>query len=195
MREVVEEFEEVINESLGEFEHAAWTALWADKRVWELYIGFLYGHPIWTRSEEHSVEDDFRNLALIWFEGTWDGQDYDAADAAMDAMCELVTQDPSALSRPLNILSGSCSFAEDDAPRKFLMDFMVYGRSSCVFGKWYNAFEKKDGCGNMDGDLATRFENKAGAKIKRSSYEEVDIMERCRYHFHMVVDQPCYLDK
>lgn len=195
MKEVVEQFEEVINESLGEFEHAAWTGLWADKRVWELYIGFLYGHPIWTRSEQRSVEDDFRSLALIWFEGTWDGQDHDAADAAMDAMRELVTQDPSALSRPINILSESNASLENDAPWEFLMDFMVYGQSSSVFGKWYSAFEKKDGSGNMDSDLATRFENKAGAKCKLSSYEEVDIMERCRYHYHMVVGEPCYLDK
>lgn len=134
MKQTIEECEEVIDPSLSKIEQGSWDRRWYSKRGWELYIGFVYGHPIWTRNDQHSIEEDFEQLALIYEEGKL-GIDLDSSDAAIDAICELVTKNSEALSRPFEILEEWGILDVGDTPQDVLMDFMVYGQSSSVFGK------------------------------------------------------------
>jgi hypothetical protein len=192
MKEVIEELEEVIDSGLSSIDAESWPGRMYNKRLWELYIGFLYGHPIWTRSEKHSIEEDFEQLALLWDDGRWDMYDLDASDAAMDAIRELVTQHGEELTRPFNILGDWNLVDGGDTPYDFLMDFMVYGHSGSVCGKWYDAYVSDKDDGSIDEGLAGRFSEKAGAKAEGNKMP--DLMECCRYHRHEL-DERCYLDK
>lgn len=188
---MVAKLEQVIDSGLSSIDAAkSWPGGMTDKRLWELYIGFLYGYPLWTRSQEHSIEEDFEQLALLWT----DGRDLDASDAAMDAIRELVTQHGEALSRPFDILQ-DCNMSEGgDTPCEFLMDFMVYGHSGSLSGKWYDAYVSEDDSGSIDEGLAGRFSEKA--KAKAAGNKMPDLMERCRYHVHGFDQaQRCYSDK
>jgi hypothetical protein len=140
MKEYIEDCEEVIDPSLSKIDHESWERRWYSKRGWELYIGSVYGHPIWTRSEQHSIEDDFEQLALIYEEGKL-GTDPESSDATIDAIRDLVMHGSEALSRPFKILAGWGILDEGDTPQDVLMDFMVYGKSISVFGKWYHTFD------------------------------------------------------
>jgi hypothetical protein len=77
------------------------------------------------------------------------------------------------------------------------MDFMVYGQSDRVSGKWNDAFYKNRNfrsVGWLEEDLATRFKEKSKATRKR--HEMLDLMECCSYHcHHIMLERPCYLDK
>lgn len=77
------------------------------------------------------------------------GFDHDAADAVVDAIRELVMQHSEELSRPFNVLQRP-DFVdfEENAPVRFLADFVVYGQSGRVFGKWYDVYvnDYKDEC-------------------------------------------------
>lgn len=192
MKDAVEESEIVIDSSLSEINEGSWHQHWLRKRGWELYIGFLYGHPIWTRSEQHTVEEDLRQLADIWDDGRYNNMDRDAADAASDAIRELVVQHSKALSRPFNVLeeSGVCDFDYDQVA-EFLVDFMVYGQSGRVFGKWYNAYVNEYGDGSLERRLGVRFLEKAVAKSERRDLP--DLMERCKYHLNRDDPEQCYL--
>jgi hypothetical protein len=144
MKKAVERSEEVIDSTLSKIDRTPWAGCRSYRlcmRSWELYIGFLYGHPIWTRSEQSTIEEDFKRLAKIWEDSRCENTDIDAADAAMDAMREMVVQHGEALSRPFNILEeiDACDFDRDHSV-ELLMDFMVYGQSGRVFGKWYDAY-------------------------------------------------------
>ena len=50
------------------------------------------------------MEDDFKELAEIWKDGYCKDTDCDAADAAIDAIREIVVQHGNMLSRPFNVL-------------------------------------------------------------------------------------------
>lgn len=195
MKEVIEELEEVIDSGLSSVDAAeSWPGRMADKRLWELYIGWLYGHPIWTRSQQHNIEEDFEQLALLWDDGRWDRYDPDASDAAMDAIRELVTQHGEELSRPFNVLDNWNLMDEGDNPREFLLDFMVYGQSGSLCGKWYDAFASGSDRGSIDEGLAIRFSEKAEARAEGNKMP--DLMERCRYHLHEPdLGERCYLHK
>lgn len=192
IKSVIEDLEEVIDSGLSSIDTESWPGRMYNKRLWELYIGFLYGHPIWTRSEQHSIEDDFEQLALLWDDGRWDSYDFDASDAAMDAIRELVTQHGEELTRPFNILGDWNLLDGGDTPCEFLMDFMVYGQAGSLFGKWYDAYVSDKDDGSIDEGLAGRFSEKADAKAEGNKMP--DLMERCRYHHHES-EEPCYLDK
>jgi hypothetical protein len=196
MTDSIENSEVVIDSSLSKIkrESGRWLGN-MDKRAWELYIGFLYGQPIWTRNEQFTIDQEFEQLVEMWEDGWWSSFDLDAADAAMDAIRELVMQHIEGLSRPFNALR-KLDFAdfEEDAPVKFLADFMVYGQSGRVFSKWYDAYvnDYKDGC--LDAELGVRFSEKAAAMSERRDLP--NLMERCRYHSHRDdPDRCCYLDK
>lgn len=156
------------------------------KRTWELYIGFILGRPMWTRSQQHSIEEDFRYLLQIYDFGYFDDVDQDAADAAADAIRELVMQASHELQRPLNILY-ELDFDLDDAIGVFLVHFMICGHSATAFRRWYDAFGAQNWYDDLDSALYGMF--------KHISYtgERPDMMERCRYHKHG--KQTCYLDK
>lgn len=195
MKGVIEELEEVIDSGLSSIDAAeSWPGRMKNKRLWELYIGWLYGHPLWTRSPQHSIDEDFEQLALLWDDGRWDSYDPENADAAMDAIRELVTQHGEDLSRPFNVLSNWNLLDGGDTPCEFLMDFMVYGQSGSLCGKWYDAYASDNDKGSIDEGLAGRFSEKAEAKAERNKMP--DLMERCRYHLHEPdLDERCYLDK
>ena len=194
-KEAIEELEEVINSGLSSIDAAKlWPGSMANKRLWELYIGWLYGHPLWTRSQQHNIEEDFEQLALLWDDGRCDGYDPNASDAAMDAIRELVTQHGEELNRPFHVLDRWKLLDEGDYPCAILLDYMVYGQSGRVFAKWYDAYVNGGGSGRLDQGLADRFSAKAKAKSKRRDLP--DLMERCRYHLHLgSPDGHCYLDK
>ena len=189
---MVERLEQIIDPSLSKIDYES-SALPLSKRRWELYIGFLYGQPIWIRSEQFTIEEDFRVLAQIWEHMRCDDTDIDAADAAMDAMREMVMQHGDALSRPFNITEevDACDFDRDYSV-ELLMDFMVYGQSGSVFGKWYDAYVEGGDSGCLDQGLADRFSEKADAKSENRDLP--DLMERCTYHFHSS-GKRCYLNK
>lgn len=195
MKVVIEQLEEVIDSGLSSIDAAeSWPGRMKDKRLWELYIGWLYGHSLWTRSPQHSVEEDFEQLVLLWDDGRWDSYDPDNADAAMDAIRELVIQYGEELSRPFNVLGDWNLLDGDDTPCEFLMDFMVYGKSGSLCGKWYDAYVSGNDHGYIDQGLASRFSEKAEAKAEGNKMP--DLMERCRYHLHEYdLDRGCYLDK
>lgn len=162
------------------------------KRRWELYISHVYGGPIWERSEEHSLEDDFLQLAIIWDDYKYNDQDPDASDAAMDAMCEIITQNADALRDPFKLMREADTFEGSDYPLELVLDFMVYGRSEKVFGKWYHAFDRLKNS-FVDQELSHKFAEKAG--LKRQREDMPDLLERCRYHLHRGRGQhECYLD-
>lgn len=193
MDEALGDYEVVIDPSLSKIPRidGRWLGNMG-KRAWELYIGFLYGHPIWTRSDRFTIEEDFKQLVELWEDGHWNHYDNDAADAAIDAIRKLVVQHSEELSRPFNVLKemDSCDFDRND-PAELLMDFMVYGKSGLVFGKWYEACMDGGDEGYIDKGLADRFAKKADAKADGG--ELLDLMKRCRYHCHE--NDPCYLDK
>lgn len=197
MNEATKQSEEVIESTLSKINEGSWYDHWLSKRGWELYIGFLYGHPIWTRSKHYSIEEDFKHLADICDHGRSSDTDQDAADAAMDAIRDLVLQHGDALSRPFNILEKMeiCDFeCEEHSAVRLLADFMVYGQSGYVFGKWYDAYmtDYKDGC--LDAELGVRFTEKAIAKSRKGDLP--NLLERCKYHLHRnYPDQCCYLEK
>lgn len=195
MKGVIEELEEVIDSGLSSIDATeSWPGRMRDKRLWNLYIGWIYGHPLWTLSPQHSIEEDFEQLALRWDDGKWDGYDPDASDAAMDAIRELVIQHGEALNRPFNILGDWNLLGEGDYSCEILVDFMVYRQSGHVFGKWYGGYIKGHDSGHLDQELSDRFSKKAGAKSERRDLP--DLMERCRYHLHLgSPDRYCYLDK
>jgi hypothetical protein len=93
-----------------------------------------------------------------------------------------------ALSRPFNILAEWGILDEGDTPQDVLMDFMVYGKSSSVFRKWYHEFD----CNfNLTSRLAAILTEKGKASF--GEHDLPDLMERCRYHRHY--PDHCYLDK
>jgi hypothetical protein len=159
------------------------------KRAWELYIGFLYGRPIWTPSSEHSIAEDFEHLALIWDQGRCEQVDWDAANVAIDAIRDLVTCYSDSLKRPFNILDKWDLMEEDDALYKLLLEFMVYGQSSGVLGEWYHAFDDGDDT-RLDASLSDKFSEKADAKSR--GLDHPDIMDPCRYHLHENPVFPCH---
>jgi len=189
MKQMVEECEVVIDLSLSTIDRYSWDDRWLSKRGWELYVGFLYGQPIWIRSELYVIDDDFEQLALIWDVGQHNVNDLEAADAAIDAVRELVTHESDALSRPISVLDSRSMSDEGDSPYDILLDFMVYGQSASAFGKWYHASDDS----NLDNRLARMFSEKANTKEK--GLDQPDIMERCRYHLHNILPRRhCYLD-
>jgi hypothetical protein len=193
---MVNGIEELVDSSLSKIDPQAWGRHGTSRRAWELYAGFLYGHPIWTRSDHYSIEEDFGHLVEIWYDGHWHRTDTDAADAAMDAMRQLIVQETDALTRPFNIIDNIIgSYDETEDSVQFLMDFMVYGQSGHVFGKWYDAFMDEGGAdGLLEEGLAERYKKKAQAR--REGHGMLDLMERCKYHdHHAFPERPCYLDK
>ena len=70
MDEALEDNEVVIDSSLSKIVRTGGRWLGnMDKRAWELYVGFLYGHPIWTRSDQFPIEEDFKQLVGLWEDG------------------------------------------------------------------------------------------------------------------------------
>lgn len=191
MERVIEELEEEIDSGLSSIHTQSWGGWMTDKRLWELYIGYLYGHPLWIRSQQHSIEEDFKQLALLRDDVLTESYDDAVPDVAMDAIRELVTQHGEALSRPFNFLAESTMNDESNALYQFLLDFMVYGQSGRVFGKWYAAYVKSGHSASFDRHLADRFSEKADAESEGRDLP--DIMEQCRYHYHP--DDTCYLDQ
>ena len=189
---MIEELEEVIDSRLSSIDADSWHDSMRGKRAWELYIGYLYGHPLWTRSEQFTIDEDFKLLVLIWEDGQWNAFDNSIANTAIDAIRELVMQHSEELSRPFNVLEEMdlCDF-EYGGPVDLLMNSMVYGQSGRVFGKWYDAYVDSRDRGSLDQGLGERFSEKA--EIKADKGELPDLMERCRYHSHG--GDPCYLDK
>lgn len=172
------------------------TTTWKDpeggRRRWELYIGFVYGGPMWTRSEEHSLEDDFPGLAIIWDDCKYNEQDSDACDAAIDAMREIIIRHADALQNPLELIRKADTYEDFDHPMKLILDFMVYGRSENVFGRWYNAAPDSL-ASRIDRELAERFEKKG--QLRRTQHAMPDLMEPCRYHLHRGSgEHECYLE-
>lgn len=168
------------------------------KRAWEMYVGYLHGRPMWTRSQEHSAEDDFFYLVQIWDFAEFDCEDADVMDAAMDAIRELVLQDGQALRNPFNVLENCCIYEFDrNLLGAFLMDYMLYGNFDGVFKKWYNG---NGPCADetLNDGLSCILGQTAGAKNKHEPVEggqKRDLMGRCSYHTHVQLGKPCYLDK
>lgn len=181
-----------IDAGLMTLDTTAWRNPEGGKRRWELYIGFVYGGPIWTRSEEHSLEDDFLQLAIIWDECRYNDQHPDACDAAIDAMCEIATQNADALQNPFGVMLKADTYDECDDPMRLVLDFMVYGRSENVFERWYNAAPDSL-ASRIDRELAERFEKKG--QLRRTQHAMPDLMEPCRYHLHRGSgEHECYLE-
>lgn len=181
MKSLIEIFEVPVDSSLSTISSDVWNSNCMGKRAWELYIGFLYGHPIWRRSHTHSVEEDFEHLSLIWDQCRTDDIDWNAANVAIDAIRDLVINYSDALSRPFNILDTWDMMEEHDSPRILLLDFMVYGKSRTALGRWYHAFDDHDDT-RLDASLAAKFSEKVDAKSR--GHDHPDITERCRYHLH-----------
>ena len=191
MERITEELEEEIDLGLSSIDAHSWEGWMTDKRLWELYIGYLSGQPLWVRSQQHSIEEDFKQLALLRDDILIESYDDAVLDVAMDAIRELVTQHGEALSRPFNFLAQSALNGESEPLYQFLLDFMVYGQSGRVFDKWYAAYVKSGSSGSFDRDLADRFSEKADAESEGRDLP--DIMEQCRYHYHS--GDTCYLDQ
>lgn len=191
-REQLRDNERDIDAGLSVMDTTTWKNTEGGKRRWELYISHVYGGPIWERSEEHSLEDDFLQLAIIWDDYKYNDQDPDASDAAMDAMCEIVIQNADALQNPRELLIEADTFAEGDYPLELILDFLVYGRSEKVFGKWYHAFNCHKSS-LIDQEFSERFAERAA--LGRNRQDMPDLMERCRYHLHRGQgEHECYLD-
>ena len=166
-------------------------AVMEHKRAWELYVGFLHGHPIWTRSPEHSIEEDFYNLVQIREFAETDASDFDVMNAAMDAIRELVTQHSDALHCPSNVFGCGVDNFDEDPVGIFLMEYMLFDNFSGVFKKWYSCDDER-----LDEGLSSILKQTAeavnGHKPNKGD-EKSDLMERCRFHSHG--SKPCYLDK
>lgn len=165
-----------------------------EKRALELWSGFLYGQPIWSYSDDAKVANDFEALVEIWnLAVTY--QHYDAEDASIDAMRDMIRHHSDSLFDPFTIVLQNCN--HKDLPAKVLMDHVVFGNCVSDPGTWVNDYLAME----FDGEAIQPLEHElcqmflAKVEGEKAGRAPPDLTARCRYHSHMEQGVPCYLDK
>jgi hypothetical protein len=160
-----------------------------------MYLGFLYGNPMWTNHSEGNrtaqhVNNDWRDLTRVHDLGMYH-EDYDAVDAALDGMRNLLRFCRNHLSDPFlgNYEEEEEKFAEPHG--RLILDFMVH--KDCNFREWMQAYDRS----YWDADINKALSKKFAEESQRIADEiaEPDLLKRCRYHLHVEYGTPCYLDK
>lgn len=160
-----------------------------DRHTASIYIGFLYGQPMWIYSADEHVDSAFVSLGEI-HEMSMRYEDYDAADACLDGMRELLENHRDSMSVPFSLIDHWMDF--DVAYGRLLVDYMVHKEGQ--FQKWLTAHNRAPwASGDLHRALSKVFAEEAQRRDDR--LEEPDLMARCRYHLHVEKGLPCYLDK
>jgi hypothetical protein len=160
-----------------------------------MYLNFIYGQPIWIRlskrwSGEPDIDEDWRDLVGA-YELSMHYKDYDAADAALDGMRNLLEQCRDTLKDPFGDWWREGDF---ELPYgRLILDYMVH-KACSNFREWrevheHHIFAEDD----IVNELSKRFAEESQRKADGTA--EPDLMERCRYHLHVEKGTPCYLNK
>ena len=119
--------------------------------------------------------------------------DFDAADACLDGMRDILQNWRNELGDPFALLEFTDLEFEEPCGR-LIVDYMVH--RSCDIKQWIDASEKWEcymGPGSLEEALSEKFSEEA--QSKEDGIGEPDLMVRCRYHLHVEKGLPCYLDK
>lgn len=150
------------------------------------YLSFLYGQPMLVHTSCNDIGDawtmldDIHTFSVIC-------EDFDAVDACLDGMRELLEHRHSDFGCPFAYVQ-----MDPNTPcGRLILDYMVY-RSFDIRG-WIDAYELCVGHDNLEEALSKKFAE--AAQRKKDNVGAPDLMERCRYHLHVGKGLPCYLDK
>lgn len=175
----------------------SWDDHFLGKDMLEAYAGFLYGQPLCPSIASH---DEIGTYPYHWdlvalYELMVLKEDFDAADAALDILRSMIHDIGDELDDPFLVVTHD--YLEFDEPRgRLLVDFMVQEGDGSRLRKWmkeFNGAHDPTVEGDLDEAIARKFTEEA--ERKRAGKEPPDLMERCRYHWHVARNTPCYLDK
>jgi hypothetical protein len=148
---------------------------------------------MWTYVLGANVKEEFYELAEI-HGFSMDHEDFDAADACVDGMRDILQDWRDDLGHPFDPVDPV--YHDFEAPDgRLIVNYMVH--TSCDIPEWIEAFEEGNYLGEA-GSLHDALAKKFAEEAQRRREEEViepDLMERCRYHLHVEKGLPCYLDK
>jgi hypothetical protein len=166
-----------------------------------MYLSFLYGQPMWVCPSKGEVDSQYALQSALdqWCALTQVHQlglhyeDYDAVDAALDCMRNLLERYIDTFRDPFQ---GDMSWdgkVFETSYGRLIADYMVY--KPCKLTEWVKAYSCSDWRDSEDIDkaLAKRSAEKSQRKADRTA--EPDLMERCRYHRHVEKGLPCFLGK
>jgi len=119
-----------------------------------------------------------------------DREDFDAADACVDGMREILQGWRGDLTSPFDHLQVFRTDFERPCER-IVVDYMMH--RSCNIKQWIDAYDICGDPGSLQDALSKKFTKEA--QRKKDKIGEPDLMERCRYHLRVKKGLPCYLDK
>jgi hypothetical protein len=178
-----------------------------------MWLSFLYGHAMWVCPPEGEGEGEGEGEER--WAGGWDVksfmtmqdfcaltgvhqlglycEDYDAVDAALDCMRNLLERYVDTFKDPFQGDLNWDGEAFETSYGRLIADYMVY--KPCKFTEWMETYSRSDWAPGEDIDkaLAKRFAEKS--QRKEDGIPQPDLMERCWYHLHVEKGLPCYLDK
>lgn len=185
---------ELFKADVEKIEDGYWDWAWfnLDMQAAFRYVSFLYGQPMWAYAPGGNINEEWRELHELYNFSTY-REDFDAADACIDGMREMLQSWRSDLTRPFEHLR---TYRSDFGKPcgSLVVDYMVH--RSCDTKQWINHFEECDHMenpGSLQDALSRKFAEEAQRKKDKTT--EPDLMERCRYHLHIEKGLPCYLDK
>lgn len=157
-----------------------------DKRALELWTRFLYGQPIWDSSDDFDALVDVHYFAGIY-------NHYDAMDASIDAIRNIVSNHSDALEDPFTKVCGFYDCVS--VPVRLLMDHVVYGKHVTEARNWVDAYlygdNEPEDLQPLGNHLCNLFLAKAGNES--AGWAPPDLDEGCRYHIHNEFGPRCYL--
>lgn len=170
----------------GEYDWS-WSNL--DLKATSQYVGSLYGQPMWSYAPGANINVEWCTLNELYHFST-NRKDFDAADACIDGMREMLEGWRGDLTYPfVHLQFFRCDFG---APcGRILLDYMVH--RSCDIKRWIDDYELYCDPGSLQDALSKKFAEEA--QRKKDKTDRPDLMQRCRYHLHVKNGLPCDLDK
>ena len=182
---------ELFKADIDNLEDEYWNWAWfnLDLEAASRYLGFLYGQSMWAYTPGANINNEWCTLNEL-YHFTMDREDFDAADACVDGIREMLEGWRGDLTQPFVHLQ---LFRTDFKKlcERIIVDYMVY--RSCNIKQWIDAYEGFGDPGSLQDALSKKFAEEA--QRKKDRFGEPDLMERCRYHLHVKKGLPCYLDK
>ena len=190
-KHLLSERSELFKADIDEIEDGEYDWAWSnlDLQAASQYVGFLYGQPMWSYALGANINLEWFTLNELYHFST-NRKDFDAADACIDGMREMLQGWRGNLTNPFGHLQ---LFRSDfEAPcGRILVDYMVH--RPCDIKQWIDSYEIHGDPGSLQAALSKKFAEEA--QRKKFKIGKPDLMQQCRYHLHVKKGLPCYLDK
>jgi hypothetical protein len=152
-----------------------------------MYLSYLYGQSMWVYPPEGEVDEQY--ACAEWYALTevhelgMHHRDYDAIDAALDCMRNMLERFLDTFENPFGGEHRYDGKVFETGYGRLIADYMVY--KPCKFKEWIEQYHRSgwDAEEDIDKALAKRFAEKSQRKV--AGIAQPDLTERCRYHVHV----------